>query len=118
DAVVQAVAGDRAAELAQNQARLYPRPAFLRVYLMDPGHSWREVHDDGVIDGLAGQAGTTASGQDRYASLRRRTEDVLHIHLAGWEDDSQRHHLVDGGVGGVEHPGGAVRTNLPLQVDA
>jgi len=62
-----------------------------------------EVEDDCVVDGLAGETGTGAPGEEGevvIAGVFDHAEDVLGIFR---EDDAERFDLVDARVGGVEH---------------
>jgi hypothetical protein len=118
DAVLQADPGSGLVELGQDDTRLHPCPAFFALDLEDARHARREVHDDGVVHRLPGQAGAAAAGQDGYAGGRGHVQDVLDVRGRARNDDGNRFHLVDGGVGGVEEAVCASNADLALEAGA
>ena len=115
---LEAVGRAEGAELVEHDARLDPRPTLLRVHLDELVHVSGEVHDDGMVHGLPGQTGATASGQHGHALRAGEGDGVDHVLDVHWEDDADGVHLVDGGVGGVDGAGHAVEAHLTAQPPA
>ena len=91
-------------ELVLHEPRLHPRPQLLLVDLEDIVHEAREIHDDGAIDGLAGQGGAAPAGEHGDVPAVGDLEHGLHVARVAWDDDADRLHLVHRGVGGIEQP--------------
>ena len=108
DGVVQAVRLQFAVQLRQHHARLHARPPLIDVDLDHLAHVGREVEHDGMVHALAGETRPAAARQHRHAPLPRDPHHVLHVLHAAREDDGERLHLVDRGVGRVQQPRGAV----------
>ena len=99
-------------ELVEDDAGLDPCPAFFGVDLQHLVQVFAEVEDYGMVDRLAGQAGPAAPGQHRDIVLPGNLHHRQHIvHVPG-NHHSHRLHLVDAGVGTVQHPGKGVETDL------
>ena len=100
--VLEAVAGNLAGELIEDDAGLHARPLFFRIDLDDVVEVLAEIEDDGVVDGLAGEAGAAGTGQDGDALAGTEFHDGLDIGGVTRDHDAHGFHLVDAGVGAVQ----------------
>ena len=100
--ILEAVGGDLTGQLFKDDAGLDARPLFLGIHLKDVVEVLAEVEDDGVVDGLAGQAGAAGTGQHGDALARAELHDGLDIRGVARDHDAHGFHLVDAGVGAVE----------------
>ena len=116
--VLQAVGAHLAGELVQDDAGLNASPLLFGVDLEDVVEVLAEVHDDGVVDGLAGQAGAAGAGQHGNALAGGELDDGLHVGSRAGNDNAHGLHLVDAGVGAVEQAGMRVKTDLAVHAPA
>src|SRR5262249_40608192 len=72
----------------------------------------RQVHDDGHVAALAGEAGAAAAREDRRAVRPAHLHGGLDIVRVAGNDDANRHLPVVGGVGGVERAAAGIETNF------
>ena len=110
--VLQAVGGHLAGQLLQDDAGLHPRPLLFGVDFQHIVEVLAEVQHDGVVHGLAGQAGAAGAGQHRDAFPGAKVHHGLHIGRAAGDDDAHRLHLVDAGVGAVKQAGVGVKAHF------
>ena len=71
-----------------------------------------EVEDDGVVDGLSGEAGAGAPGQDGDALPVGELDDGYDVVGITGRYDTDGLHLVDAGVGAVEGAGEIVEADF------
>ena len=101
-----------AVQVVQHDARLDPGPLLLLIDLDDLVQVLAEIGDDGVVHRLPGQAGPAGAGQHRHAALLGyfdHGQDVFHV---PGDHHAHRLHLVDAGVGAVEHTGERVELHF------
>ena len=101
-------------ELVLHEPRLHPRPQLLLVDLEDIVHEAREIHDDGAIDGLAGQGGPTPAREHGDVSAVGDLEHGLHVARVARHHDADGLHLVHRGIRGIEQPGIGIEANIAL----
>ena len=99
-------------QLVQHDAGLDPGPAFFPVDLDDLVQVLAEIGDYGVVDRLARQAGAAGPGQHRHAVVAGHLHYSQNVVLVPGNHHTHRLHLVDAGVGAVEHSGKWVETHL------
>ena len=63
----------------------------------------RKVDDQRFADRLPGQTGAGGARHDRDAPLVGQGDRGLHVVRVARDQDGMRHHLVDAGVGAVQH---------------
>ena len=116
--VLQPVGAHLAGELVQDDAGLDAGPLLFGVHLQDVVEVLAEVHDNGVVNGLAGEAGSAGSGQHGDAFAGGELDHGLYIGGGARDDHPHRLHLVNAGVGAVEQPGMRVETHLAVDAAA
>ena len=110
--VLQAIGQQMAIQGIQHNARLHPRPPLLRIDLDNLVQVLAEIHHDGMVDRLAGQAGAAGPGQYRNPAIPGDFQHRQHILDAAGDNHAHRLHLVNGGVGAVEDPGKGVKAHF------
>ena len=88
-------------EFVQDDAGLSSRPAFFGVEFDDVAHVAGEVDDDGVGDGLAGEAGAAAAGEDVDVVAAGGFDDGDDVVGVFGQHNADGFDLVDAGVGAV-----------------
>ena len=116
--VLEAVGGNLAGELFEDDAGLHAGPLLFGIHLQNIVEVLAEIQDDGVVDGLAGEAGAAGTGQDGNAFARAKLDNGLYVGRVPRDDDSHGFHLVDAGVGAVEQPRVGVETHLAVHAAA
>ena len=116
--VLQPVGTHLAGELIQDDAGLDAGPLLLGVHLQDVVQVLAEVHDDGVVDGLAGEAGAAGAGKHRDAFAGGEFHHGLHVGSRARNHHADRFHLVDAGVGAVEQAGMRIEADLAVHAAA
>ena len=111
--VLQAIGQQMAVQGIQHNPRLHPRPPLLRIDLDNLVQVLAEIHHDGVVDRLAGQAGAAGPGQYRNPAIPGDFQHRQHIRDAAGDNHAHRLHLVNGGVGAVKDPGKGVKAHFP-----
>ena len=99
-------------QLVQHDARLDPGPAFLPVDLDDLVQVLAEISDYGVVDRLARQAGAAGPGQHGHAVVAGHLHYSQNVVFVPGNHHTHRLHLVDAGIGAVEHSGKWVEAHL------
>ena len=110
--ILQVILSKVAVELVQDNAGLHPRPLLLPINLHYLIQVFAKIHNDCMIDRLPGQAGTTGSGQHRHSIVPGDLGYRQHILNAAGNYNTYRFHLIDAGVGTVEHTGKGVEAHL------
>ena len=105
---------DLIVHLVEDDAGLSTHPLFLDVYLQHLSHVLGEIDDNGVVDGLTGQASPSAARKngDIVACCGSEYGDDILGRL--WEYDGYRLDLVDARVGAVEQTRHAVGADLTV----
>ena len=103
-------------QLVEYDAGLSTHPLFLNVYLQHLPHVLGEVDDQGVVDGLTGQARPAAAREDRNSVSARCREDGYDILGRPRDDYGYRLDLVDASVGAVEQTRHAVGAHFAVNV--
>ena len=65
-----------------------------------------------MVDALAGEARAAAAGEDGQPATGRDADRVADVGGGAREDDGDRLHLVDGGIGGVEQAVGPLDAHI------
>ena len=92
----------KAVEGVEDYAGLDTGPTFVGIDLDEGVHVLGEVEDNGVVDGLTGEAGAAAAGEDGDAGAAGDVDGGEDVVLVAGDDDADGFHLVDAGVGAVE----------------
>ncbi len=74
-----------------------------------------EVEHQGTPDGLPGEAGAAATGQERDLRARGEGDGRGHLLLVAGHHHPKGVFAVDAGIGAVERPGKVVEMDFPLQ---
>ena len=106
---------ERGVQAVEHHAWLHTRPSLLEVDLQDAIHVPGEVEHQGASDGLPGEAGAGAAGQERDALARGEGDGRGHILLVAGHHHPKGLFAVDAGIGAVERPGKAVEVDFSLQ---
>ena len=101
-----------AVERVEHDAGLSANPAFFRVHLDNVAHVLREIHDDGLTDGLSGQACAATPGEHRDTVALRGLDHGDHIVGGARNHNANGFDLVDAGVGAVQDACHLVETHL------
>ena len=88
-------------QLLQDDSGLHPRPTLLGVDFQHIVHVLGHVDYYGPANGLAGQAGAAAPGQNGHSVLAGQLYRGYHVLFAAGEHNPQRLNLVDAGVRAV-----------------
>jgi len=111
---LQAVVGERGVQVAQADAGLRTRSTLLGARLDDAVHVAREIEHDCLVDRLPGETRAAPAWQHRNPVVGAVLHHARHVGRRVREDDADRRHFVDAGVGRVELAGVLVEANLPL----
>ena len=103
---------NRPFRVSRDYAGLHPCPTFVRVNLKEGVHVLGEVENYGVVDGLTGQAGSASPRQYGDAASTSHVNGREHVVPAPGDDDAHGFHLVDAGVGAVEHLGEGIEAHF------
>ena len=85
----------------------------LLVHFKELVHVLAEVHDNGMVNTLSGQAGASGAGQNRYLVVPGYFHYCQHIVDAAGNHHAHRLHLVDAGVSAVEDARKGVKSHFP-----
>jgi hypothetical protein len=110
--VHEAVLLDRGAEVVVDDTGLDACPTLFGVDLDDVAHVLGEIDDDGVVGGLACEAGAATARHDGHAEFFGGTDNGLDVIGVAGDGDADGDHLVHGGVGGVQESVVAVHADL------
>ena len=99
-------------ERVAHEARFDAGGMFLGVDVEDAPHVFGEIQDDGLADGLTGQAGAAAAREDGDIVTRRDFEGGLHVGGVARQYNADRFDLVVAGVGAVEGAGVGIEAHF------
>ena len=108
----QPVRQQLAVKLVEDDAGLHSCPRLFLVDLYDLVQVLAEIGDNGVIDGLAGQARAARSWENRDAAVPGHVHHGQDVGGVAGDNHPHRLHLVNAGVGAVEYPGERIETDL------
>ena len=100
--------------MVQHNPRADPGPGFLRVDLHQLIQVLAEIHHNGVVHGLPGKAGAAAPGKHWNAVVPGYLNHCLNVVNVPGDDDPDRVHPVDAGVGGIKNSGIVVEAHLAI----
>ena len=109
---LQAMRLDMVIEFIQHAARLDPDPAFISVDFQNAIEVFGKIENDAGADRLACLRSSAPPRGDRHAKLSADLRYRPHVVRSFRYDDTERHDLVDAGIGRIQGTVEPVKTDF------